>query len=340
MSTQHSVEQPDVALLELVAGVWLGPALYAVTSLGVADAIRNGSRHIEDIARTVGANSDALYRVMRALTASHVFEESAPRTFTNGSIGKLLESDTSGSMRALVLLPPQGGREMVHSVKTGESAFEHKHGMSLFDYLEKNPKSLKIHADAMNAMAGRFARAFLSAYDVAPFRTVVDVGGGQGAILREILQIHSRVRGILYDLPNAIAAATPKMHASGLAERCTCVPGNFFESVPAGGDLYLLSSVIHDWDDERAVRILKNCRSVLSDNQRLILLERIIPNEADERGGAASTMLLDLMLLVTSTGGRERTEDEFRALLARADLRLNRTISTDSLVHVIEAVAI
>ncbi|WP_394841513.1 hypothetical protein LZC95_31115 [Pendulispora brunnea] len=336
MSTRDSGRQPDVALLELVTGVWLGPALYAVTYLGVADAIRAGATHVDDIARAVGAHPGALYRAMRALTPAQVFEESAPRAFSNGPIGKLLESDAPYSMRALALLPPQGGREMVHSIKTGESSFERKHGMSFFEYLEKNPKSLQVHADAMNAMARRQARALLTVYDVTPFRTIVDVGGGQGAILREILHANPAARGILYDLPNAIKAATPKMQEARLSDRCECIAGSFLEAVPSGGDLYLLSSIVHDWDDEHALQILKNCRSVLSANAKLILLERIVPRDVDARSN--STLFLDLTMLVSMRGGRERTEDEFRALLERSKLRLNRTMPTDSWISVLEAV--
>jgi O-methyltransferase domain len=225
---------------------------------------------------------------------------------------------------------------MLHSVRTGQPAFDHVFGVPLFQYFPAHPEAARIFDDAMTSRSGQENAAIVAAYDFAAAHTVVDVGGGQGTLLTSILHAHPEARGVLFDLPHVLTPARTRMESTGHATRWECVAGDFFTAVPAGGDCYLLKKVIHDWDDERAQRILTNCRTAMSDTGRLLLMEPLIPpgNEA------SFNKLLDLLMLVWNAGGRERTEREHQDLLASAGFHLSCVIPTRSGISIIEAVPV
>ena len=222
----------------------------------------------------------------------------------------------------------------LHSVKTGEPAFEHVFGMPHFRYFAEHPEAARIFDKAMTSRSTQENEAVVATYDFADARTVVDVGGGQGTLLASILQIQPEARGVLFDQPHVIATSRTRMASAGRTTRSEFVAGDFFAAVPAGGDIYLLKKIIHDWDDERARLILTNIRHAMASTGRLLLIEPVILPGNDP----SFNKLLDSLMLVWTSGGRERTESEHRALLASAGLNLNRVIPTKSGVSIIEAV--
>jgi hypothetical protein len=325
------------ALHRLGVGFWISQALYVVAKLRVADELGVGARDVADIARDVGADPDALYRVLRTLASVGVFTEIGSRRFSLTRMGAYLRSEVPGSLRAQFLtiteLDWEPWRQLLRSVQTGETAFEHAHGMGLFAYLKKHREVGQMFEDAMTAFVTENGVAVVTAYDFGRFGTVVDVGGGHGALLREILTAHRHVRGVLFDEAHVVAGARMRIEAAGLAERCACVAGDFFASVPAGADAYVLASIVHDWDDERARTILMNCRAVMTPAAKLLLVEMVLPP-----GDAPSySKLLDLEMFVL-TGGCERTEAQYRNLLASAGLRMTRVVPTRTASSLIEAV--
>jgi hypothetical protein len=265
-----------------------------------------------------------------------VFAEAAPGQFALTTMGSYLRCDVAGSLRAQFLeiteldWAPWG--DLPHSVRTGEAAFGHHHGMGLFDYLERHPEVGKMFDEAMTGFVTENGLAVVSAYDFGAFDTIVDVGGGHGALMAAILESAPRTRGIVVDRPEVIESARPIIAAAGLSARCECVGGDFFESVPSGGDAYVLASIIHDWDDERSVAILRTCRQAMHAAAKLLLVEMVVPS-GDE---PSYSKLLDLEMLVL-TGGRERSEAKYRGLLADAGLQLTRIVRTRTNSSIIEA---
>jgi len=229
---------------------------------------------------------------------------------------------------------------LLHSVRTGEPAFDHVFGMSNFEYWAHDAEAGATHDAYFRAMARTTSAPLVAAYDFSRFGTVVDVGGSAGALLAAILQAHPGVRGVLFDLPHVVAGAAAVLTEAGVADRCAVVGGTFFESVPAGGDAYLLKYVIHDWDDARAVAILRRCREVTAPESVLLLIEQVLPERLEAGAAAQRVARLDLQMLVLTPGGRERTEGEFRALLREAAFELRAVLPTASPFHILEAVPV
>jgi hypothetical protein len=328
---------PPVALLNLTIGTWTTQAIFVAAQLGIADLLREGPKSSADLAQSVGADARSLYRLLRALASVGIFAQDADRRFALTPMAECLQADVPGSMRAWVLImgsygfPPWG--ELLHSVKTGETAFDHIHGMGFFDYLGKHPEQGRLFDESMTNFSGPEIDALVSAYDFTGIGTLVDVAGGHGSLLSAILQANPSMRGVLADMPAVIEGARRHFEAAKLADRCTVAPINFFESVPPGGDAYLMKHIIHDWDDGRATTILRNCHRAMAGKGRLLLAETVmVPGNDPEFG-----KWLDLAMLVYA-GGCERTEVEYRDLLAAGGFRLTRIVPTQSPVSMIEAV--
>jgi hypothetical protein len=323
-------------LHRLGTSFWISQSLYVVAKLGIADRLGDGPISVQDVARAVGADSSALYRVMRALASVGVFSETAPRHFELTSMGRYLRTDVEGSLRAQFLtineLDWLPWSDLLHSVRTGETAFNHHHGMGLFDYLERHPDVGRMLDEAMSGFVTENGLAVVSAYDFGPYATIADIGGGRGALMSAILQANPHAKGIMFDRPSVTRGAEQAIAAAGLSERCDCVGGDFFEAVPSGADVYILASIIHDWDDERSDAILRTCRRAMHPTSRLLLIEMVIP-AGDE---ASYGKLLDLEMLVLA-GGQERTGDEYQALLANAGMRMTRIVATSTSSSIIEA---
>jgi hypothetical protein len=293
---------------------------------------------VDELAKETAAHPPSVRRLLRALAGVGLFAEDDQGRFGLTPLGAPLRSDVSGSVRALCAMRGEpwfwaAWGELLHSVKTGETAFRRIHGTDFFGFLAQHPDAAALFNEGMGDLSRTETAAVVAAYHFGRFKTVVDVGGGQGALLAAILRAHPALRGVLVDLPATVAQAGGLLEEAGVAERCTVVGGSFFEAVPGGGDLYLLKSVIHDWDDDEAVAILGTCRQAMGDTGRLLLVERVIPP-----GNTPSfARLMDLNMLVIA-GGRERTEAEYRVLYQRAGLALAGVIPIAADVSLIEGV--
>jgi O-methyltransferase domain/Dimerisation domain len=326
----------SVRLHQLMAGHWVSQAIYVVAKLGVADHLAQAPQTVEALARAVNAHPRSLYRLMRALASVGLFTEVAPARYELTSVGHFLRSDVAGSLRGLALTVNEFDWQpwgyLLHSVKTGQPAFPLVHGAGAFEYLGKHSDAGRMFDEAMIDFVSQNIRAVMSAYDFASFRNIVDVGGGRGALMMAILEANPSTRGIIQDLPAVIEGASREVAARGLTHRCACIAGDFFQGVPAGGDAYILASIIHDWNDQAGADILRSCRTAMSDQARLLLVEMVIP----PGDGPSFGKLLDLEMLVCF-GGRERTEEEYRDLLRETGFEPVRIVSTQAAASVIEA---
>jgi hypothetical protein len=328
---------PHLALRQMLTGYWISQAIHVAAQLGLADLLKDGPVPLPQLARATGTHSRSLYRLLRALASVGVFAEEEGQRFSQTPLSECLRSDVPGSQRSLAIM---NGEEhfrcwgdLLYSVQTGQTAFPKIFGQPIFDYLAGHPHQARLFDDAMVGVHGAESAAMLDVYDLTGVGTLVDIGGGNGSLLTVALRRYPALRGILFDRPDVVERARPVLQAAGLAERCTAVGGNFFESVPAGGDVYLMRHIIHDWDDEQCRTILRHCRTVVPPTGRLLIIETVIPAGS----GASWAKFLDLNMLVIP-GGMERTEAEYRELLGAAGFRLQRVVPTSAGVDVIESV--
>lgn len=314
-------------------------ALYAFAKLGIADILAGRSATSEELASIAGVHPGALYRLLRTLSTADVVSESLDHRFSLGPLGVALRSEVPGSMRAWAIFSGepfylQAWEEVVHSIRTGEPAWERVHRMPIFDYIGEHPEAGQIFDQAMSSLSAGEARAIVEACDLTGVRRLADIGGGQGRLLQAILEAHPEMSGLLFDRPDAVEGVAARLAADGLAARCEVLAGDFFESVPAGADAYLLKYVIHDWDDARSLAILANCRRAMAEGSRLLLVETVVPPP----GEAHYAKLQDLEMMVV-TGSQERTLDEYAHLLEQAGFGLLRVMPTAEPPSVIEALA-
>ncbi|MBV9030941.1 MAG: hypothetical protein JO364_11705 [Pseudonocardiales bacterium] len=330
---------PAVALHQLTRGALVAQAVSVFARLGVADALATGPRDAEEIAEPTGAHGPTLYRLLRALSVVGVVVELEDRRFALTPFSEMLRSDVPGSLRdraTIIGLPfyrdPWTG--LYETIQTGESAFDRVHGMKHFDYLAEHHEDAVVFDAAMASISTTMSVSIVQAYDFTPFSTVVDVGGGRGGLLAAILAANPHLQGVLFDKPAVIAGAEEVIASAQVVDRCKMVSGDFADSVPEGGDAYLLSNVIHNWDDDHAAQILERCRAAMADTGCVLLAELVLPE------GAAPSMakLADLGMMIMTSGGRERTEAEYRALFDRAGLRLTRIVPGNGPVSLLEAV--
>lgn len=334
---------PQAVLRRLASGAMIAQAIHVMARLGLADALTGGPMSADALAQTVGAHEPSLYRLLRALAAFDVIDEIAPGEFALTPIGACLRTDTPDSLRDAALLwgSEQFMRttsDMLNSVRTGESAFQHLFGTSAFDYYRDHPDVAAMMNAYWVALGRGIAPAVVAAYDFASAGLIVDVGGNRGQTLATILRAHPSVRGVLFDLPHVIAEAGRYLEQTGVADRCVLSGGDMFVEVPPGGNTYLLSRVIHDWDDARAKIILRNCRRAMRPQTSLLLIERVLPASLDHSPVVQEAVTIDLTMLLR-TGGRERTDVEYEVLLAEAGFSLDRIIPTRSGFSIVKCVA-
>jgi hypothetical protein len=329
---------PPLNLVKSLMGVPLTLSISVAAKIGIADILKDGAKTCEDVAQATGVNPQALYRLMRMLVAIGLLTEADGRHFNLTPHGRYLQADHPGSLRDLAIMVGEKWHlrpwtDLFESVRTGEPAFNRLYGMGFFQYLSENPQAASLFGRAMHIMVDRFAAAVAAACDLRGVSCVVDVGGGHGTLLAEILLRHSGVRGVLFDAHAVIDGGAKHLELLGISSRCAKVAGDFFESVPEGGDVYILSRVLHDWDDDRAVTILRNCRRAMGQSGRILVVEVVV-------GPSPSfyASWLDLEMLV-NFGGRERTEAEYGQLFERAGLRVVKVVPTNSPFSVIEGVA-
>ena len=323
-------EEAAARLLELIQIRLISAAIHVAAALGVADLLADAPKTIKQLAEATGVSAPSLQRVMQALARFNVFSQDSVGRFTLAPMGELLKRDLAGSLHAAALffggeVGASTSRLFLECVKTGESAPRKLSGGNWIDWLQSDPGRNKLFNDVMTAFSTLHFTGVLEAYDFSEATRIVDVGGGHGKIICEILKRNPRMSGILFDMPHAFEGGRRTVALAGLVDRCEIVSGDFFASVPGGADLYLLSRVIHDWDDEKAVAILKVVRRAIAPHGRLVLLENMLkPNE-----GTLYPVLSDLNMLIV-TGGCERTEEEYRALYRSAGFELAKTVLTKS----------
>lgn len=339
-STNIDASKEAAALLRIVRGFVPAQVLYVAAELGIADHLAHGPLTAHDLALKTATHVDALARLLRALIALGGLRGDGEDRFALTPMGDLLRSEVPGSLRAAVrfLIGPWSWRAWEHlhySVRTGQPAFDHAWGMSNFEYWARNPDVSEIHDDAMAGLTTLETARVLAAYDFSRFGTIVDVGGGNGSFLAALLRQHPQTRGILADLPHVVAQATGILQQAGVTDRCQAVAGNFFEAVPSGGHLYLLKRVIHDWDDERARTILRNCHRVMDATTKLMIIDWVLPPQPTAE--AVTGYIADMTMLVVTPGGRERTQEEFQQLLASAGFKFTCVIRTGGLTDIVEA---
>jgi hypothetical protein len=330
---------PAIALFRLATGYYVSCAIHAVAQLGVADLLKEGSQSYETLASASGTHAMSLRRVLRLLASVGVLAEDQDGRFSLTEVGACLREDAPGSMRAAALLfggpAHRNWLDLPYSLKTGEPAYRRAGATDSFARMAENPEDAAIFDKAMANFTRQIAPLVAAAYDFSGFGTIVDVGGGHGVLLEGILAANPQLRGIVFDLGHVVERARSRIATTAVGDRCTVQAGDFFHQVPAGGDAYLLKHVIHDWDDERALAILVTCRKAMRADAKLLIVEGVYPpriDQSDQSHGAASN---DVNMLV-STGGRQRTAEEFRALYAAAGFTLERIVPTPARVSVVE----
>ncbi|MBI4780749.1 MAG: methyltransferase [Oscillatoriophycideae cyanobacterium NC_groundwater_1537_Pr4_S-0.65um_50_18] len=323
---------PQETMLSLIGGFWIARSIYLAAQLGIADLFDDQPKTIAQLAAATSTDPQSLYRLLRALSSVGIFTES-DQCFALTPLGATLKSDSPGSMRYAAMAQmgddhSLGWSNGLHSLKTGEIGFDAAAGMSVWDYYAQHPEAGKVFSQSMTSMGSAIAQAVVASYDFSRFNTIVDVGGAQGSLISTIVRANPHLNGILFDLPEIIANTQ-------VDQAIQPVAGNFFESVPTGGDAYLMRWILHDWDDEKSSIILKNCHQAMPDHSKLLLVESIIPP-----GNAPSPAKFIDVIMLLMTGGRERTEEEYRSLLRQNGFELTRVIPTPSLLSIIEAVKI
>lgn len=341
------VKSPEVVssgaierLMQIATGFQLSACLYVAAKLNIADLVAHGPRSIDDLAANTATNADALYRVLRALISVGIFAEPKPRVIALSPAAEPLRRDTPGSVHGQVLWVADPflmhvACDLLHSVETGKPAVEHLYGKPAFECIAAMPRVQAAFNQGMTAISRDFAPAVLDAYNFSAIGTLMDVAGGQGYFLCQALRRHPKMRGILLDLPHVVEDAKSMMQEMGVDHRCEPMAGDFFEHVPAGADAYYMQHIIHDWDDEHALKILRNIHKALSGraNGRLLVVDAVLPETSDPH----PAKLLDLVML-TIPGGRERTESEWHDLYSKAGFRISRIVPTRVGKCVIEAV--
>ncbi|MGV9624492.1 methyltransferase [Streptomyces tendae] len=322
-------DQPPLhaQVLQLVTAGWLAQAVSATAELGVADALAEGPRPLAALAGATDTHAPSLYRLLRAGADIGLFTEHDGRVFELTALGDALRTDSPVSLRNFAIwtgLPAErhAWAGLADAVRTGHTAFPEVLGKPVWDYLHDHPDVLGVFDRAMTEASRQIIAPVVAAYDFGRFSTIVDAGGGRGALLAAVLASAPGTRGILYDRPEVIASAGQPLRDAGVADRAELVAGDFFESVPGGGDAVVLSNIIHDWDDEQSRRILANARAALADEGHVLLVEAVLP---DRPRPSPTVSLMDLDMLVVA-GGQQRTADEFEALLADSGLKLTRIV--------------
>ena len=335
-STARAEPPPQAIIMQLGMGAMVTQALFVAAKLGIADILADGEKHTDEISSEAGAHSPSLYRILRSLASLGVFTETAPRVFANTPVSEVLRAGIPGSMRESMIFMGEPWHynvwgNMLHSARTGGTAWKETHGVEVFDWFAGNPEASEIFNGCMTELSASAAPAIVAAYDFSGIGTIADIAGGHGFLLSQILKANPSMKGILFDTQHVIDGAGDMLRAHGVEDRVETVAGDFFAEVPVA-DAYIMKHIIHDWDDERSIKILQTIHRAMKSDGRLLIAEMVIPEGNEPHPGK----MLDLEML-TSPGGVERTEAEYGRLLESSGFRLNRVVPTKSPFSVIEA---
>jgi hypothetical protein len=329
---------PHVQLVQMAMSYWPSRLIYVAAKLNLADHLAAGPKSAEELATATAADAPSLYRMMRTLASLGIFTEHPGRRFALTPVGEALKSGAPGAARPtiLTLAGDWVWRSIEHfpySVETGKSGMEKALGEPIFDWLAKNPEDASLFSETMIGFHGMEPAAVAAAYDFSGFGTIVDVGGATGHLLATIFQAYPGPRGVLFDMPHVVRDAPALIQRRGLSERIRIESGSFFDTVPPGGDAYLLSHIIHDWSEKQCLTILGNIEKAMKPSAKVLIIEMVLPEGDAFHPGK----MLDMMMLV-GPGGQERNEAEYRALLRKAGFELTRVVPTQSAVGVVEAI--
>jgi hypothetical protein len=337
-TTKSDPLPPHVQLIEMGTAAWVTMIIHGAAKIGLADHIDREAKTAEQLAGPTGTHAPSLGRFMRTLAALGLLTEGPAGHFSLTALGEALKRGAPGAARSTILTLA-GARfwrllgEFPYSLETGKPAHMKTNDVPLFEWLARHPEEAALFSETMVGFHGREPDAVAAAYDFSQFATLVDVGGATGHMLTTILKRYDGVRGVLFDLPHVEPDARELISSRGLADRISICTGSFFDAVPRGGDVYLLSHVIHDWSEDQCMTILQNCRRVMDRDSRLLIIEMVLPPGDTMHPGK----ILDMLMLV-GPGGQERSEQEYRTLLDKAGFRLTRVVPTESAVSVVEAV--
>jgi SAM-dependent methyltransferase len=318
-------------LARLVSGYWYTQTIYVATKLGIAELLKDGPKSAQELAHATGTNARALYRLLRALASISIFAEEEGRFSLTPLAECLLDPSTKAMATMRGDFQYRAWGELLYSVQTGESAFEKVYGKPIFDFFVENPEPGRLFDQAMTGVHGRETGAMLEAYDFTGIKTLADIGGGNGSVITAILKKYPAMQGIIFDLSGVMERTKANLKVAGLEGRCRIVPGNFFQAVPPGADAYLMRHIIHDWDDDNSLAILRNCRQAMDKGGKLLVVEGVVPPGNEP----SVSKFFDLAMMV-SPGGMERTEDEYRQLFEAGGFTLKRIVSTQTWISVIE----
>jgi O-methyltransferase domain/Dimerisation domain len=335
---KNGVSSPSATLTQMLAGYQVTQLIYVAAKLGLADILANGPRSSAELASMVGADSRILQRLLRTLASIGVFENMEGGRFGLTSVGGYLRSGAPGSLRAVAIFSGENWLQrawsgLLHATQTGEVAFDLALGMSFDQYVAQHPSMSHGLDQRASGNTGQVADAVAASYDFSDAHQIVDVGGGHGTLTAAILRANPQLTGMVCDRSPVEQGAREYLAGANCGNRCRFVAGDFFERVPSGGDIYILKSVIHDWDDRRSLAILRNVRQAMAGPARLLLVERLMPGDREPSFELAS---YDVMMMVL-TNGCERTTAEYRALLATAGFAFKRVVSTPTAFSIIEA---
>jgi hypothetical protein len=328
-----TTQEATIQMMQFITAKWISKPIYVAAKLGIADLLAEGPRTVEEIAQKKDLYAPYLYRVMRALAGFGIFYENENKTFELTPMAECLKT---GALRSIALMflsdwHDRAWDKLLHSVKTGEIAFHAAHGMSCFDWLKANPEAAEIYHHAQSIKAMTSHRTIIDSYNFSGINSLTDIGGGYGGLMIEILKAHPSMRGVITDVPSVIRETRKIIEAHGLEKRCSTADRDFFRDIPSGSDAYILSHILHDWEDAQCQIILKNCHEAMDHGSRLLIVEMIVPTGNEP----SISKLLDLEVLVMG-GGRERTEVEFYNLIEASGFNLNRIIPTQENISIIE----
>jgi hypothetical protein len=326
---------PQEQMARMITGYWASQMVHVAAKLGLADLLAGDPKSVEELASVTGTHSRSLYRLLRALASVGVFSEGDDLRFSQTPLSECLRSDVPGSRWAMAVMMGNehylAWGDLLESVRTGQTAFDRLYGKPIFEYLGEHPEQARIFDAAMTSIHGRETQAVLDAYDLSGVNVLADVGGGNGSNLIGILVRYPEIRGVLLDLPHVAERAGANLEQAGLSGRCQVVGGDFFGAIPVEADAYFLRHILHDWDDEKAGLILRNIRTSMPEDAKLLVVEHVLPPGDEPSFGK----LLDLNMLLLP-GGVERTEAEFRLLYEAAGFRLTRIVPAQGDLSVVE----
>jgi hypothetical protein len=326
---QAQAEVAGEQMIQMIIGTWVSQTIYVAASLGLADLLKDGEKHLDELATATQVPATRLYRLMRALASVGVFVETQPRTFAQTEKSRLLRADVSDSLRGLSMMLSdewswRSWGELLNVIKTGKLPMQYLYNEdNVYDYFKKNPRSNDLFNQAMVSFTrNALIPTLLEYYDFSGITRMMDVGGGHGTLIAAILKAYPQMQGVLFDLPHVVAGSANLLVEEGISDRCTTATGSFFEGVPAGCDAYLVSQILHNFEDEECLTILRHIRKVIPANGKLLVVQGVLPEDNEPH----FNKFLDLELMIIDAGGQDRTEPQYAKLFKAAGFELNRIV--------------